>query len=128
MFHSNSSIILICAMCLWPGLVVDTRYDNLIKSLGSKSLLRVPTLLFYTAYFLFIKPNIMHYVLLRGQAISRSVPTANLLWIIFIVLQKLISCKFFCAIKLHLDFSYFKKLCSSLTHIFFRWWVPTFFC
>jgi hypothetical protein len=28
-FHSNSYIILICVMCLWPGLVVDTRYmDN----------------------------------------------------------------------------------------------------
>jgi hypothetical protein len=26
MFHSNSYIILICVMCLWPGLVVDTRY------------------------------------------------------------------------------------------------------
>jgi hypothetical protein len=27
-FHSNSYIILICVMCLWPGLVVDTRYIN----------------------------------------------------------------------------------------------------
>jgi cell shape-determining protein MreD len=26
-FHSNSYIILICVMCLWPGLVVDTRYN-----------------------------------------------------------------------------------------------------
>jgi cell shape-determining protein MreD len=25
-FRSNSYIILICVMCLWPGLVVDTRY------------------------------------------------------------------------------------------------------
>jgi hypothetical protein len=25
-FHSNSYIILICVMCLWPGLMVDTRY------------------------------------------------------------------------------------------------------
>jgi hypothetical protein len=25
-FHSNSYIILIRVMCLWPGLVVDTRY------------------------------------------------------------------------------------------------------
>jgi hypothetical protein len=97
-------------------------------SLNCSSFLSFFTSCSFAKYFLFIKPNIMHYVLLRGQAISRSVPTANLLWIIFIVLQKLISCKFFCAIKLHLDFSYFKKLCSSLTHIFFRWWVPTFFC
>jgi positive regulator of sigma E activity len=28
-FHSNSYIILICVMCLWPGLVVDTRYKFL---------------------------------------------------------------------------------------------------
>jgi hypothetical protein len=28
-FHSNSYIILICVMCLWPGLVVDTRYDKI---------------------------------------------------------------------------------------------------
>jgi hypothetical protein len=27
-FHSNSYIILICVMCLWPGLVVDTRYNT----------------------------------------------------------------------------------------------------
>jgi hypothetical protein len=25
-YYSNSYIILICVMCLWPGLVVDTRY------------------------------------------------------------------------------------------------------
>jgi hypothetical protein len=30
-FHSNSYIILICVMCLWPGLVVDTRYVFSIK-------------------------------------------------------------------------------------------------
>jgi hypothetical protein len=27
-FRSNSYIILICVMCLWPGLVVDTRYNE----------------------------------------------------------------------------------------------------
>jgi hypothetical protein len=31
-FHSNSYFILICVMCLWPGLVVDTRY-TLISSI-----------------------------------------------------------------------------------------------
>jgi hypothetical protein len=29
-FRSNSYIILICVMCLWPGLVVDTRYTFFI--------------------------------------------------------------------------------------------------
>jgi hypothetical protein len=33
-FHSNSYIILICVMCLWPGLVVDTRYVNQIIELS----------------------------------------------------------------------------------------------
>jgi hypothetical protein len=31
MFHSNSNIILTCVMCLWPGLVVDTRYNTKIN-------------------------------------------------------------------------------------------------
>jgi hypothetical protein len=30
-FRSNSYIILICVMCLWPGLVVDTRYMYLLS-------------------------------------------------------------------------------------------------
>jgi hypothetical protein len=34
-FHSNSYIILICVMCLWPGLVVDTRYNKICDFFGS---------------------------------------------------------------------------------------------
>jgi hypothetical protein len=30
-FHNNSYIILICVMCLWPGLVVDTRYIKFLN-------------------------------------------------------------------------------------------------
>jgi hypothetical protein len=48
-FHSNSYIILICVMCLWPGLVVDTRYSwrrGAPKALGT--LAQPPTMLYYS--------------------------------------------------------------------------------
>jgi hypothetical protein len=32
-FHSYSYIILICVMCLWPGLVVDTRYAFFLEKI-----------------------------------------------------------------------------------------------
>jgi hypothetical protein len=38
MFHSNSYIILICVMCLWPGLVVDTVDECLQVKIKKKNL------------------------------------------------------------------------------------------